>query len=52
MSNDNPFSEAQSKTLKYRPAFPERFGPTQHTGAPARSMEYPAIRLAHEDTIA
>src|SRR5712692_6491630 len=25
MSNDNPFSEAQLKTLKYRPAFPERF---------------------------
>jgi putative transposase len=25
-SNDNPFSEAQFKTLKYRPAFPERFG--------------------------
>lgn len=25
-SNDNPFSEAQFKTLKYRPDFPERFG--------------------------
>lgn len=25
-SNDNPFSEAQFKILKYRPAFPERFG--------------------------
>jgi putative transposase len=25
-SNDNPFSEAQFKTLKYRPAFPGRFG--------------------------
>lgn len=24
-SNDNPFSEAQFKTLKYRPEFPERF---------------------------
>ena len=24
--NDNPFSEAQFKTLKYRPDFPERFG--------------------------
>jgi putative transposase len=24
-SNDNPFSEAQFKTLKYRPGFPERF---------------------------
>ena len=25
-SNDNPFSEAQFKTVKYHPAFPERFG--------------------------
>jgi putative transposase len=26
VSNDNPFSEAQFRTLKYRPAFPDRFG--------------------------
>ena len=26
VSNDNPFSEAQFKTLKYRPEFPSRFG--------------------------
>ncbi len=26
VSNDNPFSEAHFKTLKYRPNFPERFG--------------------------
>jgi putative transposase len=26
VSNDNPFSEAQFKTLKYHPAFPDRFG--------------------------
>src|SRR5207249_5622166 len=26
VSNDNPFSEAQFKTLKYHPTFPERFG--------------------------
>jgi len=25
-SNDNPYSESQFKTLKYRPDFPERFG--------------------------
>lgn len=25
-SNDNPYSEAQFRTLKYRPDFPERFG--------------------------
>ena len=29
VSNDNPFSEAQFKTLKYRPDFPERFGAVQ-----------------------
>jgi putative transposase len=26
VSNDNPFSEAQFRTVKYRPAFPDRFG--------------------------
>jgi putative transposase len=26
VSNDNPYSEAQFKTLKYRPEFPHRFG--------------------------
>ena len=26
VSDDNPFSEAQFKTLKYRPEFPENFG--------------------------
>ena len=26
VSNDNPYSEAQFKTLKYRPGFPRRFG--------------------------
>jgi len=26
VSDDNPFSEAQFKTMKYRPDFPERFG--------------------------
>ena len=25
-SNDNPYSESQFKTMKYRPEFPERFG--------------------------
>ena len=27
VSNDNPYSESGFKTLKYRPDFPERFGP-------------------------
>jgi putative transposase len=29
VSNDNPFSESQFKTLKYRPQFPKRFGSIQ-----------------------
>ena len=30
VSNDNPYSEAQFKTLKYRPGFPDRFGSLEH----------------------
>ena len=30
VSNDNPFSEAWFKTLKYAPVFPDRFGSLQH----------------------
>jgi len=30
VSNDNPFSESQFTTLKYRPDFPERFGSLAH----------------------
>jgi putative transposase len=33
VSNDNPFSEAQFKTLKYRPACPQRFGSIQDARA-------------------
>jgi len=29
VSNDNPYSESQFKTLKYRPEFPKRFGSLQ-----------------------
>ncbi|TDC02290.1 transposase [Micromonospora fluostatini] len=29
-SNDNPYIEASSKTLKYDPTFPDRFGSIQH----------------------
>jgi putative transposase len=29
VSDDNPFSESQFKTLKYRPGFPDRFGSIQ-----------------------
>jgi hypothetical protein len=30
VSDDNPYSESQCKTLKYRPDFPDRFGSLQH----------------------
>jgi len=30
VSNDNPFSESHFKTLKYYPAFPDRFGSLEH----------------------
>lgn len=30
VSNDNPYSEAQFKTLKYRPDFPDRFDSIEH----------------------
>ena len=38
VSNDNPFSEAQFKTLKYRPMFPERFGSIQDARAHCRGF--------------
>jgi len=38
VSNDNPYSEAQFKTLKYRPEFPERFGSIEHARAVARDL--------------
>src|SRR5690625_3172034 len=33
VSNDNPYSEAAFKTLKYLPEFPERFGSLEHARA-------------------
>lgn len=40
VSNDNPYSESQFKTLKYRPGVPERFGCPQH----ARSVFHDQFR--------
>ena len=37
-SDDNPFSEAQFKTLKYRPDFPDRFGCLQDCRAHCRDF--------------
>ena len=36
VSDDNPYSEAQFKTLKYRPDFPERFGSIEDARAHCR----------------
>jgi putative transposase len=33
VSNDNPFSEAHFRTVKYRPEFPDRFGSIQNARA-------------------
>jgi putative transposase len=41
VSNDNPFSEAQFKTLKYRPAFPDRFGARSKTPGPTDTSSSP-----------
>ena len=38
VSDDNPISEAQFKTLKYRPDFPERFGSIQDAKAFCRDF--------------
>lgn len=37
-SNDNPFSESQFKTLKYRPEFPERFDSFAHGSGFCRDL--------------
>jgi putative transposase len=38
VSNDNPFSEAQFRTFKYRPAFPDRFGAIEHARGVSRDL--------------
>jgi putative transposase len=38
VSNDNPFSESQFKTLKYRPDFPQRFGSIEDARTFCRSF--------------
>ena len=38
VSDDNPFSESQFKTLKYRPEFPERFGSIEDARAFCQSF--------------
>lgn len=38
VSNDNPFSEAQFRTFKYRPEFPDRFGAIEHARSVSRDL--------------
>ena len=38
VSDDNPYSEAQFKTLKYRPEFPDRFGSIEDARAHCRQF--------------
>jgi putative transposase len=40
VSDDNPYSEAQFKTMKYRPDYPDRFGSIQDARAWARPFFY------------
>jgi putative transposase len=49
VSNDNPFSEAQFKTLKYRPDFPERFGAIQDARAHGQVF-FPWYNTEHRHT--
>lgn len=45
VSNDNPFSEAQFKTLKYRPELPDRFGSLPG----ARALVAPLLHWYNEE---
>lgn len=45
VSDDNPFSEAHFKTLKYRPELPERFGSVED----ARSAVAPLMRWYNDE---
>lgn len=46
VSNDNPFSESQFKTLKYRPTFPRRFGSLEDARAFCRQF-FPWYNTEH-----
>jgi len=46
VSDDNPFSESQFKTLKYRPGFPARFGSLEHALAFCRDF-FPWYNYEH-----
>jgi putative transposase len=46
ISDDNPFSEAQFKTLKYQPGFPGRFNSIEHATDHSRSF-FPWYNTEH-----
>ena len=46
VSNDNPFSESQFKTLKYHPGFPNRFGSIQEARTFCRTF-FPWYNTEH-----
>jgi len=48
-SDDNPFSEAQFKTMKYRPNYPDRFGGLHHARTWARPF-FPWYNHEHRHT--
>ena len=47
VSNDNPFSESQFKTLKYHPGFPKRFGSPEHARSFCREF-FPWYNREHK----
>jgi putative transposase len=49
VSNDNPYSEAQFKTLKYRPDFPGRFGSIEDARCFSRGF-FPWYNQEHRHT--
>lgn len=46
VSNDNPYSEAQFKTMKYAPGYPDRFGGYEHARSWARHF-FPWYNTEH-----
>ncbi len=49
VSNDNPYSEAQFKTMKYRPDYPDRFGAIEDARQWARRF-FPWYNQEHHHT--
>ena len=49
VSNDNPYSEAQFKTMKYRPDYPDRFGSIEDARSWARRF-FAWYNQAHHQT--